>query len=231
MVAQRNQHCQLVKTRPMRQARAVATQNRSKQKSKAPPGRLIRQCPPGASLDARLYPQTGRQAPAAPEAERAAAAEGPRLREGLHRSHGQHPLDQGPRLARRRACAPARRSSSIRPPPSFTTRRRSSRACKAYNRQRRQHRAVPAPTRTPSASAPSAVRMALAGTAGADLHRRRSSELVKIDRAWIPSEGQPLSAPFVIATEAFLGVGPRSEYLFLRHRLTGQLVLQGRRRA
>ncbi|WP_412760027.1 branched-chain amino acid aminotransferase [Methylobacterium guangdongense] len=42
-------------------------------------------------------------------------------------------------------------------------------------------------------------------------------ELVKLDRAWIPdtADGSLYLRPFMIATEAFLGVKPASEYLFL----------------
>jgi branched-chain amino acid aminotransferase len=42
-------------------------------------------------------------------------------------------------------------------------------------------------------------------------------ELVKLDRAWIPDtpDGSLYLRPFMIATEAFLGVKPASEYLFL----------------
>ena len=41
-------------------------------------------------------------------------------------------------------------------------------------------------------------------------------ELVKIDRAWIPKgDGSLYLRPFMIATEAFLGVRPSHEYLFM----------------
>ncbi len=41
-------------------------------------------------------------------------------------------------------------------------------------------------------------------------------ELVKIDAAWIPSDdGSLYLRPFLIATEAFLGVRPSNEYLFV----------------
>ena len=42
-------------------------------------------------------------------------------------------------------------------------------------------------------------------------------KLVEIDRAWIPNtpDGSLYLRPFMIATEAFLGVRPASEYLFI----------------
>jgi branched-chain amino acid aminotransferase len=61
----------------------------------------------------------------------------------------------------------------------------------------------------------SAVRMALPELPDA-LFMQAIDELVTIDRAWIPSgEGSLYLRPFIIATEAFLGVRPSHECLFM----------------
>src|SRR5256885_1357917 len=61
----------------------------------------------------------------------------------------------------------------------------------------------------------SAVRMALPELPEA-IFMQAIEELVKIDRAWIPGgEGSLYLRPFMIATEAFLGVRPSHECLFL----------------
>src|SRR5438477_2701471 len=61
----------------------------------------------------------------------------------------------------------------------------------------------------------SAVRMALPELPEA-IFMQAIEELVKIDRAWIPGgEGSLYLRPFMIATEAFLGVRPSQECLFL----------------
>ena len=61
----------------------------------------------------------------------------------------------------------------------------------------------------------SAVRMALPELPEA-LFMQAIDELVTIDRAWIPSgEGSLYLRPFMIATEAFLGVRPSHECLFM----------------
>ncbi|MEA2872314.1 MAG: branched-chain amino acid aminotransferase [Hyphomicrobiales bacterium] len=61
----------------------------------------------------------------------------------------------------------------------------------------------------------SAVRMALPELPEA-LFMQAIEELVKIDRAWIPGgEGSLYLRPFMIATEAFLGVRPSQECLFM----------------
>ena len=61
----------------------------------------------------------------------------------------------------------------------------------------------------------SAVRMALPELPEA-MFMQAIEELVKIDRAWIPGgEGSLYLRPFMIATEAFLGVRPSHECLFM----------------
>jgi branched-chain amino acid aminotransferase len=61
----------------------------------------------------------------------------------------------------------------------------------------------------------SAVRMALPELPEA-LFMQAIEELVKIDKAWIPDgEGSLYLRPFMIATEAFLGVRPAHECLFM----------------
>ena len=61
----------------------------------------------------------------------------------------------------------------------------------------------------------SAVRMALPELPEA-LFMQSIEELVKIDKAWVPSgEGSLYLRPFMIATEAFLGVRPSHECLYM----------------
>ena len=50
-----------------------------------------------------------------------------------------------------------------------------------------------------------------------DLFVRSILELVRTDAAWVPRRGdqEPLSAPFMFATEPFLGVRPSAKYLYM----------------
>ena len=79
----------------------------------------------------------------------------------------------------------------------------------------------------------SAARMAMPELPGARCSWSRWSELVEIDREWIPTaeEGSLYLRPFMFASEVFLGVRPAREYLYLRHRLAGRRVLRRRRQA
>ncbi len=86
---------------------------------------------------------------------------------------------------------------------------------KAYQHGRRRRHPVPAPTPMPAASSnrPSAWRWRRCPRRCSS---KPSTQLVSIDRAWIPDgEGSLYLRPFMIASEVFLGVKPSSDYIFV----------------
>ena len=148
-------------------------------------------------------------------AERAALMADPGLRAGPHRPHGDGALDAGPRLARGAGCRPTRRCSSTRRRWCCTTARRSSRGSR--------------PTASPTAGVAvfrpeenarrfnrSATRLAMPELPE-ELFVAAVEALVGVDADWVPTAaGQSLYLrPFMIATEAQVGMRPAHEYLFL----------------
>ena len=155
------------------------------------------------------------------------AAGGSGFRPRLHRPYGHDPLYARAGLARRQSRAaqadpdrsglrrPALCAGDLRGPEGLS---------------RRGWRRRPVPARAECAPLP---RIAPSGwpcrICPKSCSSRRSTQLVTIDRDWIPDgDGSLYLRPFMFANEAFLGVKPSSRLSLLRDRLPGRRLFQGR---